>query len=62
MPNDLLHGFDTGIVDGNGVSFDRLNAEADVRDGEVLHAADGTHVLIGKDRSAPGENNRRSRH
>jgi glycosyltransferase involved in cell wall biosynthesis/SAM-dependent methyltransferase len=45
MPNNLLQGFDTGIVDGYGVSFDRLNAEAGVKDGELLQAADGHHYL-----------------
>lgn len=45
MPNNLLQGLDTGILDGYGVSFDRLNAEAGVKDGELLHAADGSHYL-----------------
>jgi len=45
MPNNILQGLDTGILDGYGVSFDRLNAEAGVKDGELLHAADGSHYL-----------------
>src|SRR5579862_943169 len=45
MPNNLLQGFDTGIVDGYGESFDRMNAEMTVTDGELLHGADGEHYL-----------------
>jgi glycosyltransferase involved in cell wall biosynthesis len=45
MPNNLLQGFETGIVDGYGVSFDRLTADAGVTDGELLHGADGSHYL-----------------
>jgi hypothetical protein len=41
-----LHGLDHGIVDGFGISFERLAAEVGARDGELLKGADGEHYLV----------------
>jgi glycosyltransferase involved in cell wall biosynthesis len=46
MPNNLLQGFETGIVDGLGNSFDRLIAGVGLTDGELLKGADGKHYLV----------------
>lgn len=46
MPNHALHGFDTGIEDGFGTSFDCLAAEVGARDGELLKGGDGKHYLV----------------
>jgi hypothetical protein len=45
MPNNILQGLDTGILDGFGISFDRLTADAGVKEGELLQGADGSHYL-----------------
>jgi glycosyltransferase involved in cell wall biosynthesis len=46
MPINALHGFDTGIEDGYGTSFDCLAAEVGAKDGELLRGADGNHYLV----------------
>jgi hypothetical protein len=46
MPNGALRGFDTGIVDGYGVSFECLTAETGAKEGELLRADDGQHYLV----------------
>lgn len=46
MPNNALQGFDTGITDGYGNSFERLIAEVGAKDGDLLNGADGKHYLV----------------
>ncbi len=46
MPNSLLQGLDTGIVDGYGVPFERLTPEVTFQDGELLYGTDGKHYLV----------------
>jgi len=46
MPNNLLQGFETGILDGFGNSFDRLVSGVGAMDGELLQGADGKHYLV----------------
>jgi hypothetical protein len=46
MPNNLLEGFDTGIADGYGQSFERLISEVGAKDGDLLNGADGKHYLV----------------
>jgi glycosyltransferase involved in cell wall biosynthesis len=46
MPNAGLRGFETGILDSNGVCFERLTPEVDARDGELLRGADGNCYLV----------------
>jgi glycosyltransferase involved in cell wall biosynthesis len=50
MPNHALRGFDTGITDGFGNSFERLIAEAGATDGELLIGADGKHYVVDSSR------------
>jgi glycosyltransferase involved in cell wall biosynthesis len=38
MPSGGRHGFDTGIMDGCGKSFDRLSAEVSAKEGELVLA------------------------
>ncbi len=46
MPNSTFRGFDTGIEDGYGKSFERLIAEVNAKDGELLNGPDGKHYLV----------------
>jgi hypothetical protein len=46
MPTNGLRGFETGIVDGYGQSFERLIAEVGACDGDLLNGADGKHYLV----------------
>jgi len=46
LPNNALHGFDTGINDGYGQSFERLIAEVGAKDGDLLNGADGKQYLV----------------
>lgn len=46
MPNDLMRGFESGIVDSFGLPFERLPAEFGARDGELLRSPDGKHYLV----------------
>ncbi len=48
-----LHGFDNGLLDGYGISFERLAAEVGARDGELLQGADGEHYLVELGRLRP---------
>jgi glycosyltransferase involved in cell wall biosynthesis len=45
MPNHASHGFETGITDASGQSFEHL-IEIDARDGELLHGGDGRHYVV----------------
>jgi hypothetical protein len=46
MPNNALQGFQSGIVDGHGILFERLTTDVGAQDGELLHGADGRHYLV----------------
>ena len=46
MPTSGLQGFDTGIMDGYGNSFDRLSAEIGAKEGELLQGADHKQYLV----------------
>lgn len=46
MPNHALRGFDTGITDGFGNSFERLVAELEAKEGDLLNGADGRHYVV----------------
>jgi glycosyltransferase involved in cell wall biosynthesis len=46
MPTGGLQGFDTGIMDGYGTSFDRLSAEVGAREGELLQGADDRQYVV----------------
>ena len=46
MPTGGLQGFDTGIMDGYGTSFDRLSAEVGAREGELLQGADNQKYVV----------------
>jgi hypothetical protein len=46
MPNDLLRGFESGLVDSFGLPFERFPADFGARDGELLRGPDGKHYLI----------------
>ena len=46
MPINALKGFDTGITDGYGNSFEGLLAEVGAKDGDLLNGADGRHYLV----------------
>jgi glycosyltransferase involved in cell wall biosynthesis/SAM-dependent methyltransferase len=46
MPNDLLRGFESGIVDSFGLPFERLPMELSSRDGDLLRGPDGKHYLV----------------
>jgi len=46
MPTGGLQGFDTGIMDGYGTSFDRLSAEVGAREGELLQGADNQNYVV----------------
>ncbi len=46
MPNDLLRGFESGIVDSFGLPFERLPVDWNARDGDLLRSPDGSHYLV----------------
>jgi glycosyltransferase involved in cell wall biosynthesis len=46
MPMGGLQGFDTGIMDGYGTSFDRLSAEVGAKEGELLQGADNQQYVV----------------
>lgn len=47
MPhNSAFQGFDTGIQDGYGKSFERLIAEVNASEGDVFSGGDGRHYLV----------------
>ena len=46
MPTGGLQGFETGIMDGYGASFDRLSAEVGAREGELLQGADNQKYVV----------------
>jgi hypothetical protein len=46
MPNDLMRGFESGIVDSFGLPFERLPVEFGARDGELLCGPNGKHYLV----------------
>jgi hypothetical protein len=46
MPNDLMRGFESGIVDSFGLPFERLPVEFGAGEGELLRGPDGKHYLI----------------
>ena len=46
MPTGGLQGFDTGIMDGYGTSFDRLSAEVGAKEGELLQGADDRQYVV----------------
>ena len=46
MPTGGLQGFDTGILDGFGTSFDRLSAEVGAKEGELLDGADSKQYVV----------------
>jgi len=46
MPNDLLKGFDTGIADGYGNSFERLISDVQADSGDLLRGPAGDHYLV----------------
>ena len=46
IPTGGLQGFDTGIMDGYGTSFDRLSAEVGAREGELLQGADDQQYVV----------------
>ena len=46
MPTGGLQGFDTGIVDGYGTSFDRLSPEVRVSEGELLRGDDQKQYVV----------------
>jgi glycosyltransferase involved in cell wall biosynthesis len=46
MPNDLMKGFDSGILDSFGLPFEHLPAEFAVQDGELLGGPHGKYYII----------------
>ena len=52
MPNQALHGFETGIMDGAGQPFEHL-IEVDAREGALLHGEDGRHYVVESGRLRP---------
>ena len=46
MPTGGLQGFDTGIMDGYGTSFDRLSAEVGAKEGELFEGADDRQYVV----------------
>jgi hypothetical protein len=46
IPNDLLRGFDTGIIDGYGNLFERVLPDLQARDGDVFQDPNGKHYLV----------------
>ncbi len=46
MPTNAFQGFETGISDGYGKSFERLIAEVNANDGDLLNGADGEHYIV----------------
>jgi hypothetical protein len=46
MPNDLMKGFDSGILDSFGLPFEHLPAEFAVQDGELLRGPHGKYYII----------------
>jgi hypothetical protein len=46
MPTGGLQGFDTGIMDGYGTSFDRLSPEVGASEGELLQGADDRQYVV----------------
>jgi glycosyltransferase involved in cell wall biosynthesis/SAM-dependent methyltransferase len=46
ISNDILRGFDTGIVDGYGNLFERVLPDLQARDGDVFQDPTGKHYLV----------------
>jgi glycosyltransferase involved in cell wall biosynthesis len=53
MPNNLLKGFDTAILDGYGNPFEKLMSEIAAKDGELLQGADGKQYVVESGRLRP---------